>query len=71
MSAEYVADQRKITFFKRLLRVNNDIVNVLLKIAGKEITALCAKYDIVLHCNSSRCIKNRVWKRFVDNIVFT
>jgi len=32
MSAEYIIDQRKITFIKRLLRSSNDIVSVLLNI---------------------------------------
>jgi len=70
MSAEYIIDQRKITFIKRLLRSSNDIVSVLLNIVSKDINALCAKYDIVLNCNSISCIKNRVWKRFVDSTVF-
>jgi hypothetical protein len=70
MSAEYIIDQRKITFFKRLLRSNNNIVSVLLSIASNDINALCAKYGIVFKCNSISCIKNRIWKRFTDNIVF-
>jgi len=70
MSADYIIDMRRIIFVKRLLRSDNDIVLAIFNIAKLDVIGLCAKYDIVLHCNSVNCIKNRIWKRFVDSIVF-
>lgn len=67
MPLVYLIDMRKITFYKKLMRTDNSIMLTLLRIARVEINAICAKYDIVIHCNSKAIIKDRIWRSFVDN----
>jgi len=63
----YSIDVRKIKFYKKLMRTDNSIMLTLFSIAHAEINAICAKYNIVLNCNSTSVIKDRIWKSFVDN----
>jgi hypothetical protein len=69
MALNYIADMRKITFYKRLLRCDSLVIAMLLRLSNCNINALCAKYGIVLHCNSVAVIKDRIWKSFPDSIV--
>jgi exonuclease III len=67
MPLTYLTDMRKITFYKKLMRTDSSIMLTLFNIARAEINAICAKYNIVLNCNSTAVIKDRIWKSFVDN----
>ena len=63
----YLADMRKITFYKKLLRSDNSVMLALLNIARNEVNAICSKYNIVLKRNSIALLKDRIWRSFVDN----
>lgn len=63
----YLADMRKITFYKKLLRSDNSVILALLNIARNELNAICSKYNIVLKRNSIALVKDRIWRSFVDN----
>ena len=67
MPLTYLIDMRKIMFYKKLLRTDNSIMLTLFNIARVGIDAICAKYNIVLNCNSVAVLKDRIWRTFVDN----
>ena len=67
MPLTYLVDMRKITFYKKLMRSDNSILLTLFNFARADINAICAKYKIVLNCNSVTIIKDRIWRSFVDN----
>ena len=67
MPFTYLIDMRKITFYKKLMRNDNSIMQTLFNIARVEINAIYAKNNIVLNRNSAAVIKDRIWRTFVDN----
>ena len=68
MPVSFIVDQRKIMFWKRLLRSDNNVMLLFLNIARNEINSVCAKYDIILHVNNTSTIKYKIWKNFVDSM---
>ena len=67
MPLNYLIDMRKLTFYKKLLRSDDNIILTLLNVARLEMNAICAKYNIILNRHSTAVIKDRMWRSFVDN----
>ena len=69
MPVRYIIDQRKILFYKKLLRSENSILTLCFNLARNNVNALCAKYGVILSCQSANTIRQRVMNTFINTTV--
>ena len=63
----YMADQRKILFWKKALICDNVIVRTLANISKYTISLILSKYCIKFINTNVNDIKLQMWKHFVDD----
>ena len=62
----YMADQRKILFWKKAMNCDNEVIRSLAVLNRGSISMILSKYDIVTLNLSVSEMKNRMWRHFVD-----
>jgi hypothetical protein len=64
LPVSFLIDQRRLLFYKRLLRSDNEIINRLFNIIGNDIRSVSSKYGVSLYHNSADVIRSRIKRAF-------
>jgi len=64
MSASFLADQRKIIFYKQTMCSGNIVLNTICRLYHNDIRKICSSYNVTYHSSIAH-IKQTMWYHFM------